>query len=128
MTTNTQEPTFRESVSGLVNSLSTTINKLVTLVLLEGRLAGLSLISIIGLAFVGSFLLFTAWLFFMFVAAYAIAKSSDFINAFLIIASLNLFLLFPVIALIIRFYRNLRFPATRRQLEISKMETKGLVQ
>jgi len=128
MTTNTQEPTFRESVSSLISSLSSTANKLITLVLLEGRLAGLSLILIIGLAFVGSFLLFTAWLFLMFVAAFAIAKSSDFITASLIIAGFNLFLLFPVIALIVRFYRNLRFPATRRQLEISKMETKGLVQ
>lgn len=127
MQTENMSNSLRSNISQLLQTLTQTASNIINLAVLEGRLASISLISIVGLLLVAGFLTFAAWL--TLLIAGAIWLTSLHINliiALFIITLFNLLLLIPVGFLIKHYFKKLFFPATRRQLKASKTQVTGI--
>jgi uncharacterized membrane protein YqjE len=107
--------------SNLIHAYVKRITDLVQLAGLEARLAGKTLIQISILIYIVSVLLISTWfcmLLLLFI--YLVSLQFTWVVAAFIITILNVALLFVTIFSILKIKRNLFFPATRRQLEITK--------
>lgn len=119
MNTNTAH-SITQSIQALAKNIMVSLREISELFFLEGQLAAKSLLNIIGLLFVGGFLLILTWIFLVGAVAYLLTTLGvSWLGAMLIVASLNLILMLFVIGLILNFYRDMHFLATRRQLNIS---------
>ncbi len=128
MQTKNQQNSLRQNISQLLQPVANTINKLVTLAVLETRLAGLSLLSIIGLTLIGIFLFFAAWLIFLIAGSiWLMSLHIHLLSALLSMMLLNILLLIPVGLLIKHYFRKLLFLATRRQFSASKTQITELL-
>jgi len=121
------ENSISHNISQLLQTICHTGSKLVNLAALEGRLAGISLMSILGLLLMASLLFFAAWLMLLIAGAiWLTSLNFNLITSLFIIGLLNLLLLIPVGVLIKHYFQKLFFPATRRQLQTSNIQTTEL--
>ncbi len=106
------------SVSSLIASVCTLGERFFTLVMLEGKLAGLSLAWMLGLALAAAVLAITGWLALLACIVLAFVQNNivGWGWALLIAALLNFAGAGGLVFMMIRRSRNLLFPATRRQL------------
>lgn len=126
MQAETTPNTLRSNIKQLLQAISESTAKLINLAFLEGRLAGISLLSIVGLLLTGSFLIFAAWLILLIAGAlWLTSLHFSLIITLLIMSMVNLLLLIPVSLLIKYFFKKLLFPATRRQLAASTTHVTG---
>lgn len=126
METETSDNSLRNNISQLLQAIADTASKTISLAALEGRLAGISLLSIVGLLLIGGFLIFAAWLTLLIAAAlWLTSLHINLVLALFIITLFNLLLLIPVGLLVKYYFQKLFFPATRRQLKASKIQVMG---
>lgn len=108
-----------QNIQELAKNLMVSLREISELFFLEGQLATKSLLNIIGLLFVGGFLLVLTWFFLAGAVAYfLITLGLSWLSALLLVAGLNLILVLFVAGLILNLYRDTHFLATRRQLNI----------
>lgn len=127
MQTEDTNTSIRSNISQLLQTLTQTVGNIVSLAALEGRLAGISLISIMGLLLLAGFLTLAAWLTLLVAGAiWLTSLHINLITALFIITVFNLLLLIPVGLLIKYYFQRLFFPATRRQLKATKTQVIGI--
>lgn len=106
------------SISSLIASLRALGERVLTLVTLEGRQAGLSLAWMLGLALAAAVLAITGWLALL-ACIVLVLVQNDIIGwgwALASAALLSFALAGGLVFMIVRHSRHLLFPATRRQL------------
>lgn len=122
----TTNNSLRNNINELLQNIINIIGKTINLAALEGRLAGISLLTIIGLVLTGGFLIFAAWLSLLVAAAFwLVSLQISLTLALFIITAFNLLLLVPIGLSIKCYLQRLFFPATRRQLSTSKIQNIG---
>ena len=127
MQTEDANKSLRSNISQLLQMITHTASNIINLAALEGRLAGISLISIAGLLLLAGFLTFAAWLTLLVAGAiWLTSLHITLITALFIITLFNLLLLVPVGLLIKYYFQRLFFPATRRQLKATKTQVIGI--
>ena len=115
-----QDITLTETISSLRAALAAFVDKTLRLLMLESRLAALSLSTMLLLAVVVALLLVSAWLLVLAASAFwLVGLGWAWELALLAGAGLNILLTFPVMHLIRYLSRQLTFPASRRQLKRS---------
>ena len=115
-----QDITLTETISSLRAALVAFVDKSLRLLMLESRLAALSLSTMLLLAVVVASLLVSAWLLVLAASAFwLVGLGWAWELALLAGAGLNILLTFPVMHLIRYLSRQLTFPASRRQLKRS---------
>lgn len=116
-----KKSTISKTILGLLiglPSLISLVTKIITLIGLEARLAGRSLMSIIILSIIFALLITTTWSCLLIILfLYLIALTWTPLQALIIILSLNLILLIFVASSIAKFKKKLLFPETRRRVK-----------
>lgn len=116
----TNQESLTETLSALQTAFAASVDKSLRLLLLESRMAALSLSTMLFLAVVAALLITSAWMFILAATAlWLVGLGLVWELALLLSAGINILLIFPLMHSIRRLSRRLLFNASRRRLRQS---------
>lgn len=111
-------------IASTFSSVRRVLSDLFRLFSLEVRRAGLTLVWMVALGAIAAMLIVTAWLGLMgALALWAVSLGLTWVSVMVAIALANLVIAAIVIGFFVTMSRDLLFPATRRQLDVSPIPT-----
>lgn len=114
--TNESQTGITETITRIFQQGCLIVSQMIAISALEVRLAGLSLVMIIGAGVGIVLLMFCAWLMLLAMVGYfLIAAGYGYGLALLILAAINLISILPLVYIINSFLKNLSFSKTREQ-------------